>query len=178
MARSGFGHLRNPIQLLVPAKRQVQANRCAFLQVQVARNSIGLGDLRQYSGRRRDLFDSVPDNQRDILVFERGDGYVSTSCRQIPCKCVDLGKGKPTTAAVLFTRKSRRFIPHLLMCGPQHHARVLLSMRARNPACPEFHASSTTLFGQGDWGFDMEVPADTWRSCIRLASADDKCVIA
>ncbi len=45
-------------------------------------------------------------------------------------------------------------------------------MHAENPARPEFPACSTALFGQGDWGFDMKVPADTWRSGIRLATTD------
>jgi hypothetical protein len=55
----------------VTAKSHVQPNRLAFLEAQVARDRIGLGHPRQYSGRRGDLLDSMPDNQRDPLVFER-----------------------------------------------------------------------------------------------------------
>jgi len=69
-----LGHPRNPVERLVPAKRQVQPNRRVLSQAQVARGRIRQGQLRQDSCRRQDLFDSVPDNQRDVLVLERGDG--------------------------------------------------------------------------------------------------------
>ena len=58
------------------------------------------------------------------------------------------------------------------------HALVLLSMRAGYPASYGLPARCATLFGQGKLAIDVEVPAHAWRSGIRLASADDKRVIA